>query len=179
MGAETANVHLGSRSAVARVIRDAGKRRMRGIHDTVKSLVRATLKDFWTGLGELVRFADVVEGNVTVPELREATYLTSAGVLYAIAFAVHTVTDDGKISVTDAVRALDSVDFDRTAKTTDIKPQDTLFSGNLIDPDTGKLVAGRTAWESAAALLVAEITGALTDKGMIPTQPTAEAPATA
>ena len=46
MGAETANIHLGSRRAAARVIRDAGKRRIRGIHDTVKSLVRATLNDW-------------------------------------------------------------------------------------------------------------------------------------
>jgi hypothetical protein len=47
MGAETANIHLGTGRAVARVIRDAGKRRQRGIQDIVKTLVRATLKD-WT-----------------------------------------------------------------------------------------------------------------------------------
>ncbi|WP_334665136.1 DNA sulfur modification protein DndB [Streptomyces cyaneofuscatus] len=139
---------------------------------------RGALKDFWNGLGELVRFADVVEGNVSVPELREATYLTSASVLYAIAYAVHTITVDGTVSIADAVRALDAVDFDRTTKTADIKTEDTIFAGNLIDAETGKLVAGRTAWETAGALLLSEIVTVLTSGGTVPAQSAAEETAT-
>lgn len=139
---------------------------------------RGALKDFWNGLGELVRFADVVEGNVSVPELREATYLTSASVLYAIAYAVHTITFDGTVSIADAVRALDAVDFDRTTKTADIKAEDTIFAGNLIDTETGKLVAGRTAWETAGGLLLSEIVTVLASGGTVPAQSAAEEKAT-
>ncbi|GAA2056386.1 hypothetical protein GCM10009757_34170 [Streptomyces cheonanensis] len=140
---------------------------------------RAALKDFWTSLGELVRFADVVDGNVTVPELREATYLTSASVLYAIAFAVHATIADGKTSVSEAVHALDQVNFDRTTKTADITAEDTIFAGNLIDPETGKIVAGRTAWESAGALLFAEIAASIHGSDSIPAPSSAEETASA
>ncbi|MER6635900.1 MULTISPECIES: DNA sulfur modification protein DndB [Streptomyces] len=139
---------------------------------------RGALKDFWNGLGELVRFADVVEGNVSVPELREATYLTSASVLYAIAYAVHTITVDGTVSIADAVRAMDAVDFDRTTKTADIRTEDTIFAGNLIDTETGKLVAGRTAWETAGGLLLSEIVTVLASGGTVPAQSAAEEKAT-
>lgn len=113
---------------------------------------RAKLWDFWTALGETVRFADVIDGAVKVPELREATYLLSAGVLYAIAYAVHQA-QDADITVQDAVKKMDGVSFDRTAKTSGITAEDTIFTGNLIDADTGKLQAGRTAWETAGNVL--------------------------
>ncbi|MDL4771331.1 DNA sulfur modification protein DndB [Actinomadura xylanilytica] len=128
-----------------------------GLIDSNADGAREKLIEFWTALGELVRFADIVDGEIKAPELREATYLTSAGVLYAIAFAVYQANTGLKIPITDAVRALDKVSFDRTPKTADITTEDTVFAGNLIDPETGKLQAGRTAWETAAAVLLTVI----------------------
>jgi DGQHR domain-containing protein len=129
-----------------------------GAADSDADAARAKLIEFWTSLGELVRFADIIDGEVKAPELREATYLTSAGVLYAIALAVYRANYMFNIPVQDAVKALDSVNFDRTSKTNDITHEDTIFAGNLIDPDTGKLQAGRTAWETAARELLNVIT---------------------
>ncbi|MEV6568990.1 DNA sulfur modification protein DndB [Streptomyces kronopolitis] len=114
---------------------------------------RAELKEFWTALGELVRFADVVDGTIKAPELRQATYLTSAGVLYALAYATYSAQLSG-IPLTEAVQALDSVSFDRPTKSEGLTSEDTIFAGSLIDPDTGKLQAGRTAWETAAKTLL-------------------------
>ena len=130
-----------------------------GTVDSDPDAARAKLVEFWTSLGELVRFADVIDGEIKAPELREATYLTSAGVLYAIALAVYKANLLYNIPVKDAVKALDSVNFDRTPKTTDITEEDTIFAGNLIDPETGKLQAGRTAWETAAEVLLTVIDG--------------------
>ncbi|WP_367132203.1 MULTISPECIES: DNA sulfur modification protein DndB [Streptomyces] len=110
---------------------------------------RKELTEFWNALGEMVRFADVVSGEMKAPELREATYLTSAGVLYAIAYATY-IAQKGGIPIPDAVRALDEISFDRTTKTASITTEDTIFAGTLIDTETGKLTAGRTAWETAA-----------------------------
>lgn len=128
-----------------------------GSDDSDADAARGKLVEFWTSLGELVRFADIVDGEIKAPELRVATYLTSAGVLYAIALAVYQAHYLLKIPVTDAVKALDTVNFDRTPKTTDITSEDTIFAGNLIDPDTGKLQAGRAAWETAADVLLCVI----------------------
>ncbi|WP_433857027.1 DNA sulfur modification protein DndB [Streptomyces kronopolitis] len=114
---------------------------------------RAKLKEFWTALGELVRFADVVDGTIKAPELRQATYLTSAGVLYALAYATYSAQRSG-IPLTEAVQALDTVSFDRPTKSEGLTGEDTIFAGSLIDPDTGKLQAGRTAWETAAKTLL-------------------------
>lgn len=130
-----------------------------GTADSDADAARAKLVEFWTSVGELVRFADIVDGEVKAPELREATYLTSAGVLYAIALAVYLANYMFNIPVQDAVKALDSVNFDRTAKTSDITREDTIFAGSLIDPETGKLQAGRTAWETAARDLLEVIKG--------------------
>jgi DGQHR domain-containing protein len=131
-----------------------------GAVDSDAEAARSKIIEFWSALGELVRFADVIDGSVKVPELREATYLTSAGVLYAIAYAVHQAHFVGQIPMKDAVRALDSVSFDRTAKTSSITAEETIFAGNLIDPETGKLQAGRTAWEFAAKALLDVIAAA-------------------
>lgn len=118
---------------------------------------RSELAEFWRSVGELPRFGDVIDGTLKAPELRKATYLSSAGVLYAVAFAVYSAHALGGVPVSDAVRALDAVNFDRTAKEVDISSEDTIFAGNLIDPETGKLQAGRTAWEAAANLLLGVI----------------------
>lgn len=140
---------------------------------------REALVDFWSSLAELVRFADVVDGSIKAPELREATYLTSAGVLYAIAFAVYSAHTLWGVPVRTAVKALDTVNFDRVdtngrEEPMEITSEETPFAGNLIDPDTGKLQAGRTAWETAAKVLleviaadpqVAELRSDVTEEG--------------
>ncbi|GAA2812305.1 DNA sulfur modification protein DndB [Streptomyces showdoensis] len=131
---------------------------------------RGELREFWTALGELTRYADVVSGDVTVPELREATYLTSAGVLYAIAFAVYQAHGKHKVAIADAVRAVDIVSFDRTQKTADIENEDTVFAGTLISPKTGKLEAGRTAWEGAADVLLTKIVEVIGSDATVPAQ---------
>ncbi|MCJ0868093.1 DNA sulfur modification protein DndB [Streptomyces sp. AP-93] len=124
---------------------------------------RKTLKDFWTTLGELVRFADVIDEDVPVPELREATYLTSAGVLYAIAYAVHQTIQTYDITTPGAVRALDDVSFDRAPKDGNgdlvlpVTAEHTIFAGTLINAQNGKLEAGRTAWEGAGMVLYKHI----------------------
>ncbi|MEU8787181.1 DNA sulfur modification protein DndB [Streptomyces sp. NPDC048637] len=137
---------------------------------------RDELIAFWTALGEMTRFADAIEGEVKGAELREATYLLSAGVLYAIAYAVYLVKSaaaalsysadpDLKDKIDSiiplAVRALDDVDFarildEKIKKATADEPlseDDSIFVGNLIEPATGKLAAGRTAWEGAGMKL--------------------------
>jgi DGQHR domain-containing protein len=113
---------------------------------------RRDLADFWSALGELTHFSDVIDDSIKAYELREDTYLTSAGVLYSVAMAVY-LLGQADIPVAQAVKALDTVNFRRTVKTSDITAADTPFAGNLIDPDSGKLVAGRTAWEGAAQVL--------------------------
>lgn len=118
---------------------------------------RAELRDLWAGLSELTPYADVIDGNISAKELRESTYLTSAGVLYAIGYAVHRAVRDHGMDVQTAVKALDTVDFARTPNTMDITPADTIFAGNLVDPDSGKIGAGRAAWESAADALLKRI----------------------
>ncbi|MFJ4185553.1 DNA sulfur modification protein DndB [Kitasatospora sp. NPDC089509] len=138
------------------------------------------LTAFWTTLGDNPRFADVIDNEVTAAEVREATYLTSAGVLYAIAFAVFTASaliaerlkgdrDEELVTfrenaIEHCVRALDDVDFSRvpdkrlaTISDMPLTEKDSIFAGNLIDPISGKLVAGRTAWEAAAAALARHI----------------------
>src|SRR5260370_40374732 len=100
---------------------------------------RAVLNDFWSTLAELVRFADVVDGSIKVPELREATYLTSAGVLYSIAFAVYSAQSLWDVPVKDTVKALDVVNFDRPnldgrAEPMNITSEETIFAANLIGP---------------------------------------------
>jgi len=110
----------------------------------------AALHDLWAGLSELTPYADVLSGSVSAKELRENTYLASAGVLYAIGYAVHKAVRDHGTDVRTAVRALGSVDFNRPNKTEKITPNDTIFAGNLVDPESGKIAAGRSAWRARA-----------------------------
>ncbi|MFJ9101157.1 DNA sulfur modification protein DndB [Streptomyces sp. NPDC102405] len=124
--------------------------------DAEPETARQELVDFWTALGELTLFADVLDDSVKAYELRQDTYLLSAGVLYAVAMAVYLSKQDG-LSVTEAVRSMDSFNFSRTKKVKEITAADTPFAGNLIDSETGKLVAGRTAWETAAEILRAHV----------------------
>ena len=101
------------------------------------------------GLGNLRPFAEVIEGSRSSAELRDDTYLASAGALYAIGYAVHLAHHEHKIPTNEAMRALSAIDFNRPAKDHDITPNDTAFAGNLVDPSSGRIAAGRAAWEAA------------------------------
>jgi hypothetical protein len=52
MGRETANIHMGSKRAIARVRRDLTKRRVGWLHDAARSMVRATTEDWQRWIGE-------------------------------------------------------------------------------------------------------------------------------
>jgi hypothetical protein len=52
MGRETANIHMGSKRAIARVKRDLTKRRVGWLHDAARSMVRATTEDWQRWIGE-------------------------------------------------------------------------------------------------------------------------------
>lgn len=109
----------------------------------------------WAGIGSLPDIAAVVAGERTASDLRESTYLSSAGVLYAIAHAVYLASERG-IDVDKAFERLALVNFNRVEPATDevLTPADTIFAGNLVDPETGKVGSGRPAWEAAAAALL-------------------------
>jgi DGQHR domain-containing protein len=113
------------------------------------------LRELWTGLGNLPWIADVIKGDKTTAELRSHTYLGSAGVQYAIAYALHRAHEDHSISISTALERLSHVDFARPATvdgrplSVPVKKEDTVFAGTLVDPDTGKVGSGRPAWEAA------------------------------
>ncbi|KQV15335.1 MULTISPECIES: DNA sulfur modification protein DndB [unclassified Kitasatospora] len=119
-----------------------------------------TLTELWRGLAEWPDIAAVVAGDRTTASLREETYLTSAGVLYAIAYAVHRAHVDYKIPIKTAMAALAKVDYRRVPAPKPgekITVRETPFAGNLIDPETGKIGSGRPAWEAAAEGLLKQI----------------------
>ena len=106
-------------------------------------------------LGNLPWIADVIKGDKTTAELRSHTYLGSAGVQYAIAYALHRAHEDHSISISTALERLSHVDFARPATvdgrplSVPVKKEDTVFAGTLVDPDTGKVGSGPPAWEAA------------------------------
>jgi DGQHR domain-containing protein len=130
---------------------------------------KATLTELWNGLGQIPDLADVITEKQAAAAIREYTYLASAGVLYAMAYALYLVTTEDKVKLADATKALATVSFTRPTRPfvdDDGKPQpltkaDTVFAGTLVDPDTGKVGSGRPAWEAAAQELRAAIKAAL------------------
>lgn len=114
-----------------------------------------SLRELWTGLGNLPWIADIISGEKTTAELREHTYLGSSGVQYAIAYALHRAFADHHVDITTALERLAAVDFSRP-ETEDgrptvlpVKKEHTVFAGTLVDADTGKVGSGRPAWEAA------------------------------
>lgn len=108
---------------------------------------RATRKiiGLWQAFGALPALADAFARDKGVALLRESTWLLTSGVIYAVAAAAHDLTLADDRTVASAVGGLGSFDFGRT----DASP----LVGTLVDKETGKAVAGRTAWEGAAARL--------------------------
>ncbi|MFE9570947.1 DNA sulfur modification protein DndB [Streptomyces sp. NPDC006692] len=107
----------------------------------------AKLIDFWRGFSKLPDFTRaVVAPKQGIALLRDGTWLLSANLIYAIAAAVHEVAlVDETMSIAEAMSALETFDFSRG--------DTTPLVGTLVDPDTGKSITGRSAWEGAADTL--------------------------
>ncbi|MFH8477203.1 DNA sulfur modification protein DndB [Streptomyces sp. NPDC018000] len=124
---------------------------------------REDLIALWAGLANLRPYAEVINASRSAAQLRSDTYLASAGVLYAIAYAIYMARHDHKLPITHAVEALTAIDFKRPRtvggelKTSGLTPEDSLFVGNLVDPTSGKIAAGRAAWEAAGEAIRARI----------------------
>jgi DGQHR domain-containing protein len=130
--------------------------------------VRAVLTSFWEALGTLPGYAAVIDGKRKVggrdgKSLREQTYLTAAGIVYAIAWAAHGATSGVEEkhcaeAIGSFVRDLGAYSYDRPARVpTTEKPlthEDTIFaSSGLVDPASGRIAAAQSAWEAAAGTL--------------------------
>lgn len=117
------------------------------------------IETFWRGVGALPDVAAVTEGERTAADLREKTYLGSAGILYALAFAVYRAREAG-ILIDRALEAMQVIDFGRVqpAEGQPLTPKDTIFAGNLVDPVTGKMGSGRPAWEAAGEAIFSKMT---------------------
>ena len=114
----------------------------------------AQLHSLWSSLGALAPFTEVINGKRTAADLRSSSYLTSAGVLYAIAYAAYLARQKHETPMAEFTKALKAVNFDRPGKAHGITKTDTIFAGNLIDPDSGRIAAGRTAWEAAGVAIL-------------------------
>ncbi|MFI8301929.1 DNA sulfur modification protein DndB [Streptomyces sp. NPDC085927] len=111
-----------------------------------------SIVDFWKGFSQLPDFVSALSAPARGIELlRSKTWLLSANLIYAAAAATHAVTSEEipECDIPTAMKALQSFDFSRG--------ESTPLIGTLVDPDTGKSVTGRTAWEGATATLVAHI----------------------
>lgn len=117
----------------------------------------AGMKTLFSGLGDVPGWKEVIDGSLTMAEVRESTLLGSAGVLYALALAIHAAhVDHGLDYATIASRVAARIDFARPKRTPDpadpsthLTAADSVFVGSLIDPATGKMGSGRPAWEAA------------------------------
>ncbi|MEV6226546.1 DNA sulfur modification protein DndB [Saccharopolyspora shandongensis] len=131
-----------------------GLRVTRGWEDAVELKIAsdekgaiAKIVDFWQGLAGLPAFKESLGREKGIALLRNDTWLLSANVLYAISAAVHQVTfEDKRFTLTACMKKLHGFDFARGS--------DSPFVGTLVDPATFKAVAGRSAWEGAAEVIV-------------------------
>ncbi|MEY9967522.1 DGQHR domain-containing protein [Streptacidiphilus sp. MAP12-16] len=134
-----------------------GLRDSRGWEDTVELKIASDEKrtisrivEFWQGLGDIPAVEEALGRDKGVALLRNDTWLLSANLLYSIAAAVHAVTvEDQNLSIAAAVKALHNFDFSRGT--------DSPLAGTLVDRETGKAVAGRSAWEGAADVIAKHI----------------------
>ena len=109
------------------------------------------------GLERIPGWTEVIQGTSTMADIRLSTFLGSAGVLYAVAYAIHLVNQEENWSCDEIARAVCEVDFKRPSRTpkpedlsTYLTKEDSIFVGSLIDPKTGKVGSGRLAWEAAS-----------------------------
>lgn len=146
---------------VSGLVLGVNERSTKGWERTVNDLVSGDpaavaekLAGFWEGLGTLKPYANVISGTSTAAQLRERTYLASAGVLYGVGWAAYLADREHAISPQDFAGSLDVIDFTRPKKTSDITADDTIFAGNLVDPASGRISGSRTGWEPAAGLIL-------------------------
>jgi len=112
---------------------------------------------FWRAFSQLPLVAKALKSKTGIVGLRQESWLTSSNLLYAIAAGVHRCTCDGEgkstpTLVSDAVGALDDLDFRRGATTL----QGTLVEKG-IDGKADRILTGREAWEGAAELFAHHI----------------------
>jgi DGQHR domain-containing protein len=122
--------------------------------------------DFWNGFSALPDLATALSITGGMVKLRDTTWLASANVMYALAAAVHEVTTQTGVTITEAMKAAAAIDFSRGASTfhgTLVTPAHTDDDGNQVKEKAG---TGREAWEGAAAVLASQIRRALT--GVVP-----------
>ena len=142
----------------------------RKVNDMVRTEGEAVtdyLTAFWGGLDQLPDFAKVIKGEWKVAGkggLRERTYLTSSGVLYAIAWAANLAYERKDIYPDAFLKALgEAVSFARpgTGSGPDgtLTATDTVFCGNLVDSATGRITGAQAAWEDAAEALLFRVYG--------------------
>ncbi|GCB49028.1 DNA sulfur modification protein DndB [Streptomyces sp. NL15-2K] len=136
-----------------------GLRDTRGWEDAVELKIAsdekgvvAKIVEFWQGLGELPALKESLGREKGIALLRNDTWLLSANVLYAISAAVHRVVfEDKRLDLSACMKELHSFDFSRG--------RNSPLVGTLVDPGTFKAVAGRSAWEGAADVIVEHLGG--------------------
>jgi len=122
------------------------------------------MTEFFRALSEVDPWSRIVAGegedtpeHSTVASVRATTFALSASVLYAIAYAAHRAVDDDDMTYAEAAHALAGINFDRPTKVpTPEDPwtsADSIFVGSIIEATSGKMLAGREAWETAADVI--------------------------
>jgi DNA sulfur modification protein DndB len=151
----TALIGVGQRSA------SSWERAANEYVEAYEASARSDMIDMWKALSTIPALKAVADGTGKPSEVRADTLLASAGVQYAIAYAIYRAHEDG-MPYDNAAKRLAKVNFNRPRVPTDDQPitqDDTLFAGNLIDPETGKIGSGRPAWEAAGDILHKVIVG--------------------
>jgi hypothetical protein len=81
--------------------------------------------------------------------------------MYAVAHAVYMAHHDHKNPIPEVMDALQAINFDRPARrpssSEPLRRGDTIFAGTLVDPESGRIAAGRAAWEAAADAILESI----------------------
>jgi DGQHR domain-containing protein len=112
--------------------------------------------DFWVGYGNLPAVTEALNTEKGMVKLRETTWLASANVMYAIAAAVHEVSNRTEHEVPKIMEALSNIDFTRGGDT---------LNGTLVEPSKSaegrtvppKALTGRDAWEGAAEVITRDL----------------------
>lgn len=147
------------RYATGTLLVGTGQRTTRGWEEAVNVVLFTDgdaaynkIVEFWTGFGQMPPVAEALATEKGMVLLREATWLTSANVIYAIAAGVHRASNSSGRSISDVMKPLGVIDFRRAG---------TTLKGTLVDEDSGKAIAGREAWESAAAIIAERVESSL------------------
>ena len=120
----------------------------------------AHLVEFFNGVAELKPLDQAVSGESSMADVRQGSLLTSANVMYALAYASHLAyTKLGRSPKETLSELRANVDFSRPTRVpSEDKPltgdePGGFFAGSLIDPVSGKVGSGRPAWERAGRKL--------------------------